>query len=592
MAPKTPSLSSRFVGGTSKPPQQTPSSSSTIKRPRNDGTSTSPVLIDSDDNDETPAQRSAPSSKRTKTNRAAIAPSKSWKSDTSDNEPLIDRLKMQTSTSSKKKVADSMSQFVSHLKTPSSLHSTVAAESAQPSPDYDRNLNTNAQNVGHVELPTRQTPVTPATIGSVYGRKTNLTSAFKSASSGVKPASRPNHFATNFLSLRKVSSPDRKFTNMRLKEVNKLILAVGKAKGGNNDRSPDAEGRTQRELQDSGEIFEELPVFQSIEMPEEVVMTDVGSPGGFEMFSDADVDGTDDESDSTMVADSEDEYNASPVAAGESRMGKEVIEIFYISQQQSRVSRAARLTPATEVIEVIDRTEDEPVAQQTLTRPTAQSENLSLADRLFPKSPTPPPPPERPETTATREAAFLRGFKTQWWDGGLSLFAATRTVNAALAPRIPQFSEQEGKHRLLALFAKKAVAIRHGLVYHPDCDPGPDAPPQTPKPPRQDRYVSSAQKIMQDSREGEASSSRSVHGKISAPRFRVFEMKLHSAVEMEKTLFQDGLELVGRCVEVLNEWMGGDNVFTEKEVRAAFVSLAKRGKVRFEGDVVALVGLE
>ncbi|KZM25267.1 hypothetical protein ST47_g3587 [Ascochyta rabiei] len=609
MASNTPNLSSRPVKGISEAPQQPCSSFN--KRPRSHVASSSPVVIDSSEN-ETPSKLSALSSKRQKTNCTTDAPSNHYESDTSDDEPLINRTAARASLTDDNKGVVLMSQVFSRHNTASSHESTVLA-SARPSLANDCNLHDDFQNVGAVERPANQTPATPATKGSVYGKKTNLTTAFKSASSGAKSSSRPNPFATNFLGLRNVSSADRVFTKMRLQEVKKEILTVRKAQStGNNDRVPHPDGGTEKNSKDPDAPFEELPVVQSLEVPEEAAMADADRPEGFEIYSGTDADSTDDESDGTMAADSEDEYNASPTAARESRMGKENFALStphtggqiartlrhskttlgvrtQYAQQQSHIDRIARLTPATKVI---DLTEDEPsVAYPDVPPSAAPDQDLPLAERLFPKSPT-RPLSERLETTATREAAFLRGFHTQWWAGGLSLRAATRNVNAALTFRIHRFSEEEGKHRLLALSAKHALAIRHGLVYHLDCDPGPDAPALTPTPPRQSVHVSSAQRLLQECRKAEVSSGRPPHGKISEQRFRVFEMKLHSAVKIQKTLFQDGVELVERCTKVLNEWMNKNFLFSEKEIRAAFASLAKQGKVKFEGDVVALLALD
>lgn len=257
-------------------------------------------------------------------------------------------------------------------------------------------------------------------------------------------------------------------------------------------------------------------------------------------------------------------------------------------QQQSHIGRTAHSTPATEII---DLTEDEPLPASPKTPlPMNRNNNPSLADHLFRESHSPPPPPELPEVTAEREAVFLRGLNTQWWAGGNSFAAATRSINAALRPGIPQFSKVEGKQRLHSLFAQGKLAIRHELVYHLDCDPGADAPPPKPRTPA--KYVSPAQKVLKECQIAELSPHRSLFGGIGEGRFRALELRLESAVRVEKTLFQGGEEGLGRCEEVLNEWMVEGTEFMGEEVRAAFVYLAKQGKVRLEGDVVRLLSLE
>lgn len=85
---------------------------------------------------------------------------------------------------------------------------------------------------------------------------------------------------------------------------------------------------------------------------------------------------------------------------------------------------------------------------------------------------------------------------------------------------------------------------------------------------------------------------RSPFGKIKEKRIRIFEDRLWSAVHVEETLFLDKVETVGRCVEVLKEWMGEDGAFTAREVRAGFEVLERQGRVVWEGQRVRLLGLE
>ncbi|KAF9694021.1 hypothetical protein EKO04_008086 [Ascochyta lentis] len=602
MAPSALTTSSSSKKATSKAARQRPSSSSSAKRSRTEGTSSSPVVIDSDD-DAITSTISAPSSKRIKSYRVAKALSSCHESDTSDDEPLMRRIALRT------KYIGSVTQLANNFKSSSPLGAIASGNSARFNLGYTDPLDAKIQEGDEAEL-----SKTLSAKGSVYGKKTNLTTAFQSASGGAKPLPSSHLSATNSSGQRKVPRSGLAFTKMRLQNTSNLGLSFGKSEtGGDTHRSSSISRNVSGGSNKSDTSFEELQVIQSIEVPEDYGMADADHPGGFDIHEDDDGDKSDEESDGTLVADSEDEYAASPTAARQSRIGKEnlapptlrtgrILATFlhestqsagvrvHEAEQEPNVPRAMPPTPATEVI---DLTGDEPVLTDT-TAPasTSNDQGSSLADRLFPKSPTPPPPSERPETTAAREAAFLGGFRIQWWAGGLSFRAATSHVNAALHPRIPPFSDKEGKSRLLALCTKDKLAIRHGLVYHPDCDPGPDTPQQTPTIPRQGAYVSPAEKVLQECRKAEALLYRSPHGKISEGRFRIFDLKLHSAVKMEKTLFQDELELVDRCVTVLNEWMHENAVFSENEVRAAFASLAKQGKVRFEGDVVALLSLD
>lgn len=249
----------------------------------------------------------------------------------------------------------------------------------------------------------------------------------------------------------------------------------------------------------------------------------------------------------------------------------------------ARIRRTARSIPTTDVIKLI---EDDHIQEKSNT---PHNYTPSLADHLFPKSPSPPPPAERPEYTQKREAQFAKGLSVHLWLGGLSIRATILTINAALQPSIPKFSVDEGNRRIRTFVGQGKLALRHDLVYHPDCDPGPDAPARRPV---HDVNLSPAQKVMQECRRDDLSPCRSPFGKIGETRFRVFEARLYSAVRVEKTLFQQGEETLECCVKILNEWMIEGSEFDEREVRAAFHYMVGRGEVRVEGNHVELLSLE
>ena len=253
---------------------------------------------------------------------------------------------------------------------------------------------------------------------------------------------------------------------------------------------------------------------------------------------------------------------------------------------RSRIGRAARAISASNVI---DLTEDQPTAVQPAT---PQHNDLSLADRLFPKSPSPPVSSERAEVARERETAFMHGFDTQWWMGGKTYRATIVHVNAALQNNVARFTEAEGMRRLRSLFAKGKLAIRHDLVYHLDEDPGVEAPRPAPLQGRE--YVSSSQRLLRDLRQAEFSPQKSPFGRIREDRYRVFEAKLHSAVMVEETLFKnkEKVETLFRCMGAVNEWMNEDSKFSLKEVSAALTYLSKMGKVKLmQGEEVKLAGV-
>ncbi|KAF1348430.1 hypothetical protein EJ07DRAFT_160065 [Lizonia empirigonia] len=391
---------------------------------------------------------------------------------------------------------------------------------------------------------------TPSTKGSVYGKMTNLTPVFKSISSVAKTSPRPSPFAKNFLGHRRVSSPDRLFTNTRLKELNQLIRSMDKPETteGAIPSSVSKRNTSGKRKRGTGEksLAEDMGAQKHNATPEALALSEYNghaydnTPKGFD---------DSDEAGEALMGDEIDEYAASPAVEKKLRMNDKRIAdnpaqflartdskarpdlCSQEERSQARIGRTARSTPATDFV---DLTEDDPI-QETLNTP--QNDTPSLADRLFPKLPSPPPPAERPEYTQKH---------------GLSLRAATLTVNAALRPSIPKFSEAKGKRQIRSFVAQGKLAIRHDLVYHPDCDPGPDAPAPRPV---HGVSLSLAQKVMQECRRAEMSPCRSTFGKIGEARFRVFEARLYSAVKVEKTLFQQGEETLEGCVKMLNEWM-------------------------------------
>ncbi|KAF2621111.1 hypothetical protein BU25DRAFT_495981 [Macroventuria anomochaeta] len=538
----------------------------------------------------------------------------------SDDEPLIDRVKAR---SHKQPETDTKMYPGAAPRADGDVEKSpdVPAAPSCLSPSYNAIYHTSRDDktlFTGADTPEDLSSTTLMLQNSVYGEKASLTPAFESVSSAPS-----NPYAGSFEGFRRVPSPDRLFTNMRLQDVNKLILAMGRAdrKRGAAKRSAQknkaekgkgkvgGKGKDEKkvELLLNADAAEDMPMADGcpdevgVEAPENVEMDDSDGFNGTGVHAGGDADEERVDSDDTMGGDKDDECAASPAAAKKLRMvevpdfeprasalNEAITKASKASaKRETCIRRAARSTPATEITNL---TEDEPTELPPTIPHTITKSAVSLADQLFLEPPSPLPPSECPKGAVKREADFLKGFNTHWWAGGLSHRAAIQSVNAALRSSIPRFSEEEGRFCLRSLFAQNKLAIRHDLVYHQDCDPGANAPPPTPLKERQ--YISPSQQLARDLRRVEMQPYRSSFGKISEARYRVLEMRLESAVRMERTVFQDGDETMKGCARAVNEWMSEGMKFSEKEVRAALEYLVRQGKVEIEGDVVRLVSWE
>lgn len=233
---------------------------------------------------------------------------------------------------------------------------------------------------------------------------------------------------------------------------------------------------------------------------------------------------------------------------------------------------------------------------------------------------------ELPTTTAERETAFLSAFKARWWPAGFSMRAAIAEVNAVLRPNTRRFSQIEGERRLRALAGQGRLVVRNDLVYHPGEAPHVEVNKNAPVVVKTAESIKSKGKgkekmeVVEPEMRAESaakakesitlpptdittpiktprqlmpntpSSASSPYGKISSPRYRAFSNQLYAAVKSD-ALFANSRkeETLFKCVAEVNEWMGRERL-SVKEVGAAFVHMAKKGRVELKGNMVKLVG--
>ncbi|KAJ4319051.1 hypothetical protein N0V94_004103 [Neodidymelliopsis sp. IMI 364377] len=147
-------------------------------------------------------------------------------------------------------------------------------------------------------------------------------------------------------------------------------------------------------------------------------------------------------------------------------------------------------------------------------------------------------------------------------------------------------TEEESESRLQILARQRELATQDELVCHLDQDLGAGTPKLQPR--TGANHASPVQQLIQDLYRADTLQHVSPLGKIGEKRYREFDMKFYSALNLEKTLFKGGAEMLENCVEVLNEWMLEGKEFTLKEIRAAFEYLETQWRLKIEGDVVHL----
>ncbi|KAJ8109493.1 hypothetical protein OPT61_g7414 [Boeremia exigua] len=571
---------------------------------RFDGTISSPYIIGSDsDEDEDGAFVPASRVKRTKL-ADDVQVVEEIDSDTSDDKPLLDRLeKWKAMKHAEAQKSGAGEVFVSTSSSSASLRTDSRSV-------HNRGSNTSEDGRFHSGL------ATPKSLkGLTYGKRANLTPTFKDIRSvATEASSRTSTIADTPTYPRRVPTPDRLITNMRLKDLNNLVVSMGRIEKKKTSRVARAKKpvNAKTKLNDrtkaGAKAFEESKV--------DMLDSNISQSGVYAARKDGDqikmsddnldkamvdpVDYSDHEeysSEGTLAADSEDEL-ISPATAKEMRMSRLVRRTkaapgrrrlfngFALPGSTPRIGRVARETPASDII---DLTNEELASTPVLLLPP--QETSSLAHQLFPKSPSPPLSTEKTEYTLDREKIFMKAFSTHWWAGGFSVSGAIKTVNTGLPAQTLPFGEEEGKRRLQSLSSQGKLALQNNTVYHLYQSPHVIATPKVVK----NVHISPSQQLARDLRHADSYTYRSPLGKISEKRYQKFDMLFYPAVMITKTLFKDGREeTVDKCMEVVNEWMNEGHEFSAKEAEAALAHLAKLGNVIFDSDkkVVKLVSLE
>lgn len=256
------------------------------------------------------------------------------------------------------------------------------------------------------------------------------------------------------------------------------------------------------------------------------------------------------------------------------------------SAQHPHIDRIARSTRTTSVI---DLTDDTSWAARPSREKGSASQATAKAVPLFaagvvPRTSLASHTTEHLKAAQKREAVFLSAFQQRWWPRGWTLRAAVGEVNATVHPSTKKFSPEEGELQLRNLAAQGKLAIRHDHVYHPDQDPGPEAPP--PPPSKTDGLIR-AQRFEQRLQDLNNSPVVSPYGKISANRFHLFKRQLQDQVFTDQ-LFANKKkeETLVRCLEELNRDLDTRQKLSLKEVSAAFKYLPKQGDVVLEDETI------
>lgn len=175
---------------------------------------------------------------------------------------------------------------------------------------------------------------TPSTKSSVYGKMTNLTPLFKSISSVAKTSPRPSPFATNFLAHRRVSSPDRLFSNTRLKGVKELTLSMDRTETIEGAIPSSASKRNtsgkRKRVTEGKSLVEDMGAQTHHATPEALTLSEYNGHA----YDNAPKDFDDsDQAGEALMGDEIDEYAASPAAAKKLRMN-----VWYITYLCCKVS--------------------------------------------------------------------------------------------------------------------------------------------------------------------------------------------------------------------------------------------------------------
>lgn len=281
-----------------------------------DGSFSRPYVLDSDNEED--AQIHLSRSTHTKRSRIAPHPVQLQTTESSDDEPLINRIAARKSARCALPAYDEQAaRLAPAVLDPHIPDATPLLSSLNDNGDKD-STKTSAY---EARTPSASKP-------SVYGEQTNLIPAFQSVSRYTSlPSGQPSSSALSSM-LPRVPTPERLFTNMRLRDVNKLILTVGKLEGEEARRRASARKRGVNRRKSSGirkasaskpgkasvsAGVVESPGYDEDDGSESI---DVKAGGNTHMETD--------DSDGTLADDHEDDYAASPAAAKKMRISRQV----------------------------------------------------------------------------------------------------------------------------------------------------------------------------------------------------------------------------------------------------------------------------
>src|SRR5690242_18946555 len=237
------------------------------KRSGGNGTASSPYAIDSDSDDE-PTKKRTYDSKRMKYAKSPQLLLENDNAESSDDEPLINRLAARSSprnglAESKARTFSEKLEGVLYDREPS------AASSAIPVAPVELHRNCR-KFVGGYNSPAKELLSPYPSKRSIYGEQTNLTSVFRNTTAVSRPglphatdsspATRQPPRASPPLSnlipspCRRLPTPDRLFTRMRLIDFNKLVEVVDSyaEKGARGKSNMKRKGKTRSGLVKSG----------------------------------------------------------------------------------------------------------------------------------------------------------------------------------------------------------------------------------------------------------------------------------------------------------------------------------------------------
>ncbi|KAJ4993153.1 hypothetical protein SVAN01_01505 [Stagonosporopsis vannaccii] len=478
-----------------------------LKHPRSDGTASSIHTIDSEGEADVVIRQSALGSKRVKPTSAQQPSSERDNGDSSDDEPLINRLMARSYAKKGLKWlnATNPSNQICRVRQASDCVPTEAPSAVSTALAQEHHNRLEVFDGYNSTLRKYSTP-SPSN-RSVYGERSNLIPAFKSAAAypgsaiisgtistttDLHPHSRrANALASSFTpsTHQRVPTPDRVFTNMRLSEVNKLIMSMPafeaetRCKASKNDWKKAKRGLMQNENavkecfgeDDEDEADSDMAKDRDLGL----VNADVGS-------EDVDYDETNENPRSVKLhygsgnkhAGCEREGPLTECSGYELAVSQSAVEEMsledkckvnhFVSDIHPSRSTALNQAPASVLSQL--RT-----GRAADSSPATISVDTSNVIDLTEDDDTDPPKPEVSKVNFERETAFLSTFNSRWWVSGYTIRTAIIEINASLGPSIMRFSQEEGTTHLRSLNAQGKLAIRHELVYHLDQDPGPDA---------------------------------------------------------------------------------------------------------------------